>query len=79
MGLIIYVHVQVYRMCMYVLWHTSQVELLFRNWIRSYFLLEELATTQLFMEIPAFKGIQIPPPCLQEGAIESCFEQYESN
>ena len=79
MGLIIYVHVQVYRVYTYVPWHTSQVELLFRNWIRSYFLLEELATTQLFMEIPAFKGIQIPLPYLQEGANESCLERHESN
>jgi hypothetical protein len=79
MGLIIYVNIQVYRVCTYVPWHTSQVELLFRNWIWSYFLLEELATTQLVMKIPAFKEIQIPLPCLQEGALKSCFERHEIN
>ena len=79
MGLIIYVYVQFYRVYAYVPWHTSQAELLFPNWIRSYFFLEELATPQLAMEIPAFKGVQIPLPCLQEGAIESCFERHESN
>ena len=76
--MIISVYVRACIVYMYAPWHKSQVEILFRNWIRSYFLLEKLATTQ-FMEIPAYQGIQIPLTCLQEGATESCFERHESN